>query len=122
MKALVVGTGAREHAIILALRSEEVSHAIYAAPGNAGIARDAAGRALGNIDASLARGLRVFDAAVGGLGGCPYAPGAKGNVATEKVAAHLERLGHRTGLDMGVTSPVREYQPVVHRLRLSASP
>lgn len=69
---------------------------------------DTAGRALDNIDASLARGLRVFDAAVGGLGGCPYAPGAKGNVATEKVAAHLERLGYSTGLDMGVVAEAAE--------------
>ena len=68
----------------------------------AGHYHDTAGRALMNIDASLARGLRVFDAAVGGLGGCPYAPGAKGNVATEKVARHLEALGHATGLDMAV--------------------
>ena len=75
----------------------------------AGHYHDTAGRALDNIDASLARGLRVFDAAVGGLGGCPYAPGAKGNVATEKVAAHLERLGHRTGLDMGVISEAAKY-------------
>tara|TARA_R110002033_G_scaffold11850_2_gene36719 strand:- start:774 stop:962 length:189 start_codon:yes stop_codon:yes gene_type:complete len=44
-------------------------------------------------------GVRVFDAAVGGLGGCPYAPGAAGNVATEKVNAHLTALGYRTGLD-----------------------
>ena len=65
----------------------------------AGHYHDTAGRALQNIDASLARGLRVFDAAVGGLGGCPYAPGAKGNVATEKVAAHLAALGFATGLD-----------------------
>ena len=42
---------------------------------------------------------RVFDAAVGGLGGCPYAPGAAGNVATEDVAVHLDRLGYETGLD-----------------------
>ena len=58
--------------------------------------------AIDNIDASLALGMRVFDAAVGGLGGCPYAPGAAGNVATEAVAAHLDRLGYETGLDMGV--------------------
>ena len=44
----------------------------------------------------------VFDAAVGGLGGCPYAPGAAGNVATEKVAAHLAARGFDTGLDMAV--------------------
>ncbi|NHF72066.1 hydroxymethylglutaryl-CoA lyase [Paracoccus xiamenensis] len=66
----------------------------------AGHYHDTAGRALLNIDASLARGLRVFDAAVGGLGGCPYAPGAKGNVATERVAAHLAAQGFNTGLDM----------------------
>ncbi|MDP0928589.1 hydroxymethylglutaryl-CoA lyase [Paracoccus onubensis] len=68
----------------------------------AGHYHDTAGRALQNIDASLARGLRVFDAAVGGLGGCPYAPGAKGNVATEKVALHLAGQGYATGLDMDV--------------------
>jgi hydroxymethylglutaryl-CoA lyase len=44
--------------------------------------------------------LRVFDAAVGGLGGCPYAPGAKGNVATEAVNDLLLSLGFETGLDM----------------------
>ena len=48
---------------------------------------------------SLARGLRVFDAAVGGLGGCPYAPGAAGNVASEAVDARLRDLGYETGLD-----------------------
>lgn len=68
----------------------------------AGHFHDTEGRALENIDVSLARGLRVFDAAVGGLGGCPYAPGAKGNVATERVADHLAELGHPTGLDMEI--------------------
>ena len=68
----------------------------------AGHFHDTAGRALENIDASLARGLRVFDAAVGGLGGCPYAPGAAGNVATEKVTAHLASQGHAHGLDMTI--------------------
>ncbi|NRB03807.1 MAG: hydroxymethylglutaryl-CoA lyase [Rhodobacteraceae bacterium] len=65
----------------------------------AGHYHDTNGRALDNIDVSLSLGLRVFDAAVGGLGGCPYAPGAAGNVATERVAAHLARLGYETGLD-----------------------
>ena len=68
----------------------------------AGHYHDTAGRALQNIEASLEQGLRVFDAAVGGLGGCPYAPGAAGNVATEAVNAHLVRLGYRTHLDPDV--------------------
>ena len=68
----------------------------------AGHFHDTAGRAIANIDAALSLGVRVFDAAVGGLGGCPYAPGAAGNVATEAVAAHLERLGFETGLDLDV--------------------
>ena len=68
----------------------------------AGHFHDTAGRALDNIEVSLARGLRVFDGAVGGLGGCPYAPGAAGNVATEAVAARLADLGYETGLDMAV--------------------
>lgn len=65
----------------------------------AGHYHDTNGRAMDNIDASLALGVRVFDAAVGGLGGCPFAPGAAGNVATEAVAEHLGRLGFETGLD-----------------------
>lgn len=68
----------------------------------AGHYHDTAGRALVNIEASLDQGLRVFDAAVGGLGGCPYAPGAAGNVATEAVQARLEALGYATGLDAQV--------------------
>lgn len=68
----------------------------------AGHFHDTSGRALDNIDAALALGVRVFDAAVGGLGGCPYAPGASGNVATEAVHAHLLRLGYETGLDAAV--------------------
>ncbi len=68
----------------------------------AGHYHDTNGRALDNIGASLARGLRVFDAAVGGLGGCPYAPGAAGNVATERVAAYLAANGYATGLDRTV--------------------
>jgi hydroxymethylglutaryl-CoA lyase len=65
----------------------------------AGHYHDTDGRALENIAVSLEFGLRCFDAAVGGLGGCPFAPGAKGNVATEAVAAFLADRGHPTGLD-----------------------
>ena len=68
----------------------------------AGHFHDTAGRALDNIEVALARGLKVFDAAVGGLGGCPYAPGAAGNVATERVADRMAELGHETGLDRAV--------------------
>lgn len=57
------------------------------------------GRALDNIRASLALGLRTFDAAAGGLGGCPFAPGAEGNVATEAVVGMLEAEGFETGID-----------------------
>ena len=74
----------------------------------AGHFHDTNGRAMDNIDAALALGVRVFDAAVGGLGGCPYAPGAAGNVATEAVAAHLERLGYDTGLDAAILQEAAE--------------
>ena len=65
----------------------------------AGHYHDTHGRALDNIAVSLDRGLRVFDSSVGGLGGCPFAPGAKGNVATEAVAAMLRAAGYETGID-----------------------
>lgn len=68
----------------------------------AGHYHDTGGRACDNIEASLGFGLRVFDAAVGGLGGCPYAPGAQGNVATEAAMARLAALGYETGLDRAV--------------------
>ncbi|SFL92338.1 hydroxymethylglutaryl-CoA lyase [Shimia aestuarii] len=74
----------------------------------AGHYHDTAGRALVNIEASLALGVRVFDAAVGGLGGCPYAPGAKGNVATEAVNDLLVSLGYETGLDRTVLDTAAE--------------
>ncbi|HAR81369.1 hydroxymethylglutaryl-CoA lyase [Sulfitobacter pontiacus] len=81
----------------------------------AGHYHDTNGRAMDNIDASLSMGLRVFDAAVGGLGGCPYAPGAAGNVATEKVNAHLVALGYDTGLDQAV---IEEAAEMARRMRV----
>ena len=68
----------------------------------AGHFHDTEGRALDNIDVALEQGVRIFDAAVGGLGGCPYAPGAKGNVATEAVRDRVEARGFATGLDAAV--------------------
>ncbi|WP_334060949.1 hydroxymethylglutaryl-CoA lyase [Limimaricola cinnabarinus] len=65
----------------------------------AGHFHDTSGRALDNVAVCLERGLRVFDASIGGLGGCPFAPGAAGNVATEGLALMLEARGYETGLD-----------------------
>ena len=62
---------------------------------------DTRGLALANIRAGLELGVSVIDAAVAGLGGCPYATGAPGNVATEAVVAELDRLGLATGIDPG---------------------
>jgi len=61
---------------------------------------DTRGTALANIVVGLELGIRHFDAAVGGLGGCPYAPGAAGNVATEDLVYMLEGMGIRTGIDL----------------------
>jgi hydroxymethylglutaryl-CoA lyase len=61
---------------------------------------DTYGQALANLYAGMEEGARVIDSAAGGLGGCPYAPGATGNVATEDVVYMLEGLGIATGVDM----------------------
>jgi hydroxymethylglutaryl-CoA lyase len=61
---------------------------------------DTYGQALANLYAGMEEGCRVIDSAAGGLGGCPYAPGATGNVATEDVVYLLEGMGIRTGVDM----------------------
>ena len=66
----------------------------------AGHFHDTNDRAIENIEVSLAKGLRVFDSAIGGLGGCPYMPGAKGNVDTLKVVSLLEKIGYSTGLNL----------------------
>jgi hydroxymethylglutaryl-CoA lyase len=66
----------------------------------AGHYHDTNGRALESVAVSLEKGLRVFDSAVGGLGGCPYAPGAKGNLSTGTLARDLAAKGFSTGLDL----------------------
>ncbi len=66
----------------------------------AGHFHDTYGQALANIYASLLEGIAVFDSSVAGLGGCPYAKGATGNVATEDVLYLLNGLGIHTGIDM----------------------
>ncbi len=61
---------------------------------------DTWGRALANAQAGFEAGVRTFDAALGGLGGCPYAPGASGNVATEDLVDLFARAGVATGVDL----------------------
>lgn len=60
-------------------------------------------RALGlaNVFAAIESGIRQFDASIAGLGGCPFAPGASGNVATEDVVMLLQQMGFVTGIDLG---------------------
>jgi hydroxymethylglutaryl-CoA lyase len=58
------------------------------------------GMAIANIAAALEMGVAVFDASVAGLGGCPYAPGASGNVATEDVVYLMNGLGIETGITL----------------------
>lgn len=60
---------------------------------------DTRGQALANVLVGLELGIRTFDASIAGLGGCPYAPGASGNLATEDLVYMLERMGVRTGVD-----------------------
>ena len=66
----------------------------------AGHYHDTYGMAIANIYASLEMGVTVFDSSVAGLGGCPYAAGATGNVATEDVAWLMRGLGLDTGIDL----------------------
>jgi hydroxymethylglutaryl-CoA lyase len=65
----------------------------------AGHYHDTNGRALANVKASMDMGLRVFDAAAGGLGGCPYAPGAAGNLRTGHLVSFLVEQGYETPID-----------------------
>jgi hydroxymethylglutaryl-CoA lyase len=61
---------------------------------------DTRGTALANVTVALQHGVRTIDCAIGGLGGCPYAPGASGNVATEDVVYMLHGMGVKTGVDL----------------------
>ena len=61
---------------------------------------DTRGLGLANVTAAVETGVRAFDASLGGLGGCPFAPGATGNIDTEDTAFLLEQLGFDTGVDV----------------------
>jgi hydroxymethylglutaryl-CoA lyase len=60
---------------------------------------DTNGLALENVQASLDLGVRIFDSSAGGIGGCPYAPGASGNLSTDALVAYLQERGYETGID-----------------------
>jgi hydroxymethylglutaryl-CoA lyase len=80
----------------------------------AGHYHDTYGMAIANIYASLELGMAVFDSAVAGLGGCPYAAGASGNVATEDLVYLLHGLGIETGIEMDELLAAGQF--IVHRL------
>ena len=65
---------------------------------------DTRGTALANVAEGLRAGVRIFDSSAGGLGGCPYAPGAAGNVATEDLLCLLHGMGYETGVDLAAVA------------------
>jgi hydroxymethylglutaryl-CoA lyase len=69
---------------------------------------DTRGLGLANSYAALEAGITAFDACLGGMGGCPFAPGASGNVVTEDLVFMLEAMGLRTGIDLDRLIAVRE--------------
>jgi isopropylmalate/homocitrate/citramalate synthase len=76
---------------------------------------DTRGMAVANVLAALDYGIRTFDASASGLGGCPFAPGASGNVATESLIYLLEGLGHRMGIGAeAVSDAVTSLEPYMH--------
>jgi isopropylmalate/homocitrate/citramalate synthase len=78
---------------------------------------DTAGTALVNVEEALEFGVRIFDSAAGGLGGCPFAPGAPGNLGTQQLIGRLEALGLRTGADSDAIGAALEVlRPHVARL------
>jgi hydroxymethylglutaryl-CoA lyase len=78
---------------------------------------DTRGQALANVMAALPLGIRTFDASAGGLGGCPFAPGATGNLATEDLVFMLDGLGYRTGVSLpGVIEASAFIEPAVGHL------
>jgi hydroxymethylglutaryl-CoA lyase len=82
------------HAMLAAVQQDLPASAL------AGHFHDTWGMAIANVQAALDCGIRTFDGAIGGLGGCPYAPGASGNVATEELVYLAQSMGLRSDLDL----------------------
>ena len=89
-----VGTPKKARALMRAVAQEIPVNAV------AGHFHDTYGQAVANVCASLEEGVRVFDSSIAGLGGCPYAKGATGNVATEDLVYLLDGLGMESGLNL----------------------
>ncbi|KAL3959947.1 hypothetical protein ACCO45_005064 [Purpureocillium lilacinum] len=96
-----MGTAPRTSALLkcmsaAGIRSEDIAMHFH----------DTYGQALVNTAVSLEHGIRTFDSSVGGLGGCPYSPGATGNVATENMVYFMETLGMETGIDLDAMADI----------------
>lgn len=99
-----MGTAPRTRELLRTLSSAGIRNADLALHFH-----DTFGQALVNTLVGLEHGVRTFDSAVGGLGGCPYSPGATGNVATEDLLHFLHSLGVDTGVDMEQVSKIGEW-------------
>lgn len=86
----------------------------------AGHYHDTRGQALANILKSFDMGLRIFDSSIGGLGGCPYAPGATGNVATEDVVYLFDGMKVNTGIDLKSLVTISEELSQIMKRKLSS--
>ncbi|BBK35378.1 hydroxymethylglutaryl-CoA lyase [Allostella sp. ATCC 35155] len=86
---------------------EEVGRAVAGRIPVAAHFHDTRGLGLANVYAAVEAGVRLFDASLAGLGGCPYAPGASGNIVTEDLVFLLESMGLSTGIDLGRLVEVR---------------
>lgn len=98
-----VGTPERTRALVAAVSKRVPVKAL------AGHFHDTYGQALANVYAAYQAGVRVFDASVAGLGGCPYAPGASGNLATEDLLYMLQGMGHLQQIDLAAVAEAGDF-------------
>ena len=101
-------------------RSEVLAECLSFLTANklAGHFHDTYQNALNNIKVCLENGIETFDSSVGGLGGCPYSPGAKGNVATEKINDLLLSMGYETSLNI---SKIKECSEIALNLKMNGT-
>jgi hydroxymethylglutaryl-CoA lyase len=86
----------------------------------AGHFHDTYGMAISNVNEFLRYGIKSFDSSIGGLGGCPYAPGASGNLATEDLVYYLENSGYDTGIDLNVLCKTTEFMEGIVKKKSSS--